>query len=99
VYVTKKCAAQQSEIHATVASLGGDFRLAYCPEVTHVVFTGKANDVTKEFKVAKADKKHIVAPHWVFMCKDENQLIEVHSYRMILKLIHIFFFFTVLTLQ
>ena len=67
----------QSELHEIVSSLGGEFRHSYCPEVTHVVFVGKANDATKEFRVAKTDKKLIVAPDWVFMCQNEKKRVEV----------------------
>jgi ribosomal protein L39E len=77
LYVTKKLASLQSELHEIATLLGGEFRHSYCPEVTHVIFSGKSNDVTKEFKVAKADKKYIVAPDWVFMCKNEKKVIEV----------------------
>ena len=77
LFVAKKLSSMQSELHEIVVGLGGEFRHSYCPEVTHVVFVGKNNDSTKEFKVAKAEKKIIVAPDWVFMCRDENKYIEV----------------------
>ena len=77
LFVAKKLSSMQAELHEAVVSLGGEFRHSYCPEVTHVIFVGKNNDSTKEFKVAKADKKIIVSPDWVFMCRDENKLIEL----------------------
>ena len=41
-------------------------------EVTHFVFTGKKNDLCKEFRKAKEQDCHVVAPDWVFMCRDEK---------------------------
>ena len=54
VYVTKKLASQQEELARIVNSLGGEFKLHYdAGSVTHVIFTGKTNDLTKEFRMAK----------------------------------------------
>lgn len=80
MYVAKKLSSLQSELFGIVTSLGGEVRHFYTADVTHVVFTGKANDVTKEFKMAKADKKFVVAPDWVFMSKNEKKLMEVTSH-------------------
>ena len=80
MFVAKKLSNQMSQLHEIVTSLGGEIRHFYSTDVTHFIFSGKANDTTKEFKVAKADKKFIVAPEWVFMCRDEKRLIEVSRY-------------------
>ncbi len=85
VYVTKKLEAMQSEIHKVVCDLGGQYKLQYCPvEVTHVVFSGKQNDLTKEFRAARDDKKFVVSPEWIKMCRDEKKRVSEglfpHSY-------------------
>ena len=84
LYVTKKLASAQSELHEIVTKLGGEVRYFYTADVTHVVFTGKANDVTKEFKMAKADKKFIVAPDWVFMSRNEKKLMQVQQHTLLM---------------
>ena len=76
VYVSKKLQSEQDEINGIVASLGGQFRWQYVPDVTHFVFTGKAKDLSKEFRQAKKDGKHIVGPGWIKMCRDEQKLVE-----------------------
>jgi hypothetical protein len=51
VFVAKKLQSAQDEIFDIVTSLGGSVSCNYTAEtVTHVVFTGKANDITKEFR-------------------------------------------------
>ena len=47
----------QTEIHKIVKNLGGQVRYEYIPaDVTHLIFTGKTNDLTKEFRTAREDK-------------------------------------------
>jgi hypothetical protein len=55
LFVTKKLGEMQSELHSIVAMYGGEYRLNYCADVTHVVFVGKQNDATKEFRQVKAE--------------------------------------------
>ena len=77
VYVAKKLDKLQTEIHKMVKNLGGQVRYEYIPsDVTHLIFTGKPNDLTKEFRTAREDKKQIVSPEWVKMCQDENRHVE-----------------------
>ncbi len=76
VYVAKKLQSIQDEINGIVASLGGGFRYQYGPEVTHVIFSGKTNDLSKEFRQARKDGKFIVCPDWVYMSRDEGRRIE-----------------------
>ena len=77
MYVAKKLDHERNEIHKIVTSLGGQIRFQYIPEdVTHLIFTGKTNDLTREFRTARDDKKLIVSPEWIKMCKDENRHVE-----------------------
>ena len=49
----------------------------YIPaDVTHLVFVGKLNDLTKEFRTARDDKKQIVSPEWIKMCNEEKRHVE-----------------------
>ena len=44
--------------------------------MTHLVFVGKLNDLTKEFRTARDDKKQIVSPEWIKMCNEEKRHVE-----------------------
>ena len=76
LYVTKKCEKSFNDIFDKVTKLGGTMRTHYNFDVTHVVFIGKHNDLTKEFRTARDDGKIIVCPEWVKMCFDENRKVE-----------------------
>ena len=70
--VARKHQAQSEEIHQCVQELGGQVSWQLGEDVTHFVFTGKKNDLCKEFRKAKEQDCHVVAPDWVFMCRDER---------------------------
>ena len=77
VFVTKKCEKLRNDIFEKVQKLGGQVRSIYDSlEVTHVIFVGKNNDLTKEFRLAREDGKYIVSPEWINMCYDENRKVE-----------------------
>lgn len=76
VYCNQKLRDQQQEIYQTVASLGGDYRWVYEPQVTHYIHLGRANDTNKEFRMARDQGKFVVAPEWVWMCRDEESKID-----------------------
>ena len=77
VFVTKKCEKLRNDIFEKVQKLGGQVRSIYDSlEVTHVIFVGKNNDLTKEFRLAREDGKSIVSPEWINMCYDENRKVE-----------------------
>jgi hypothetical protein len=80
VYVAKKLQEMQNGLHRAVEELGGECRAQYTREVTHVVFTGKANDLSKEFRTAKSEGKVIVAPDWIWMCRDERRFVEEEAF-------------------
>ena len=75
-FVTKKCEKLRADIFEKVEKLGGQWRMNYGLEVTHVVFVGKNNDLTREFRTARDDGKSIVSPEWINMCFDENRQVE-----------------------
>lgn len=72
IAVARKHQSQSEEIHQCVKELGGQVSWQLSEEVTHFVFTGKKNDLCKEFRKAKEQDCHVVAPDWVFMCRDER---------------------------
>ncbi len=81
VCVAKKLHTVQDEINGIVASLGGEFRYQYGPEVTHFVFSSaRANDVTKDFRQARKDGAKVVCPDWVYMSRDEGRLVEEEAF-------------------
>merc|ERR1719392_33933 len=73
--VAKKLQHQAEELHRCVEQLGGTFSWHLTNEVTHFVFLGKQNDLTRDFRSAKDQGCHVVAPDWLFMCRDERDKI------------------------
>lgn len=86
VCVSKKLVKLQAELIEIVASLGGDYQWSYDNTCTHFVFTGKANDLTKEFREARSQGKKIVCPQWVYACKETQTLVDEELYPHTLKL-------------
>lgn len=76
IYVSKKLSGQQAELNDLVAELGGDYKWQYDASCTHFVFQGKTNDTTKEFRVAREQKKIIVSPLWIRLCKEQNVRVD-----------------------
>ncbi|XP_062568872.1 DNA topoisomerase 2-binding protein 1-A-like [Saccostrea cucullata] len=76
IYVSKKLSGQQTELNDIVAELGGDYKWQYDATCTHFIFQGKTNDTTKEFRVAREQKKMIVSPLWLQMCKEQNARVD-----------------------
>ena len=78
VCVGKKLAAagRAAEVHRVVEELGGAVAWQLAPAVTHLVFLGAAADRTKEFRAAREAGQQVVAPDWVFMCRDEGRRVE-----------------------
>ena len=84
IYVSKKLSDQQQSLYNAVADLGGDFKWIYDNSVTHFIHLGRVNDTNREFRKARDQKKFIVAPDWVWLCRDDNRRIDEalfpHSY-------------------
>jgi len=78
VCVGKKLAAagRAAEVHRVVEELGGAVAWQLAPAVTHLVFLGAAADRAKEFRAAREAGQQVVAPDWVFMCRDEGRRVE-----------------------
>ncbi|XP_060078060.1 DNA topoisomerase 2-binding protein 1-like isoform X2 [Ylistrum balloti] len=74
--VNKKLSSQQSEFNNIVSDLGGDYRWSYDNSCTHYIFQGRANDTTKEFRLARDQGKIIVSPHWLHMCKEQMARVD-----------------------
>ncbi|OWF40591.1 DNA topoisomerase 2-binding protein 1-like [Mizuhopecten yessoensis] len=76
IVVNKKLSSQQSDFNNIVSDLGGDYRWSYDNSCTHYVFQGRANDTTKEFRLARDQGKIIVSPHWLQMCKEQMARVD-----------------------
>ena len=73
--VAKKLHSQSGDLHRIVESLGGSISWSLSPSVTHFVFQGRTNDLTKEFRLAKEQGCKIVSPDWVYFCRDEQERV------------------------
>eukprot|EP00092_Neocalanus_flemingeri_P010154 GFUD01010944.1.p1 GENE.GFUD01010944.1~~GFUD01010944.1.p1 ORF type:complete len:1552 (+),score=561.52 GFUD01010944.1:76-4731(+) len=74
--VAKKLSGQSQDLHRVVVDLGGEVAWQFSSRVTHFVFQGKQNDLTKEFRVAKEAGCSIVSPDWVYLCRDEKDKVQ-----------------------
>ena len=79
--VAKKLSSRSSELHKILESLGGEISWSLAPSVTHFVFQGKTNDLSKEFKQAKQQGCKIISPDWLYMCRDENDHVSESLFR------------------
>ena len=88
--VSKKLQSEAAELHQVVQSLGGTISWTLTSDATHFVFFGRQNDLTKDYRKAKELKCHVVAPDWVFMCRDAGERISEstfpHTYKPKMKL-------------
>ena len=76
VAVARKLINQAEEVQKVVKDLGGKVSHQMDETVTHLVFRGQQNDKTKEFRTAREAGVFVVAPDWVFMCRDEGRKVE-----------------------
>ncbi|KAF5901790.1 DNA topoisomerase 2-binding protein 1 isoform X1, partial [Clarias magur] len=80
VCVSKKLGKKQSELNATAASLGADFRWSCDDSVTHYIYQGKVGDNTKEYRAVKERGLHIVSQHWLQACAEEQKRVSESLY-------------------
>ncbi|XP_051542504.1 DNA topoisomerase 2-binding protein 1-A-like [Myxocyprinus asiaticus] len=80
VCVSKKLSKKQSELNAVAASLGAEFRWSCDDSVTHYIYQGKVGDNSKEYKAVKERGLHIVSPHWLQACADEQKHVSESLY-------------------
>lgn len=78
--VAKKLQNISQDLHRVVVDLGGEVAWQFSARVTHFVFQGKQNDLTKEFRVAKEGGCSIVSPDWVYMCRDERERVQESTF-------------------
>eukprot|EP00118_Oscarella_pearsei_P004465 m.19150 g.19150 ORF g.19150 m.19150 type:complete len:1238 (+) comp27800_c0_seq1:76-3789(+) len=70
LFVTKKLAKQQIELHNIASSLGADHRYVYDSTCTHVVHQGRLQDGGRELRLARENGAAVVSPHWLYACRD-----------------------------
>ncbi|XP_058878639.1 DNA topoisomerase 2-binding protein 1-A-like isoform X1 [Acipenser ruthenus] len=80
ICVSKKLIKKQSELNATAASLGADYRWSYDETVTHFIYQGRQNDTSREYKAVKERDVHIVSQHWLQACAEEQRLVPESLY-------------------
>jgi len=78
--VAKKLSNKAQDLHRIVVALGGEVAWQFSNKVTHFVFHGKLNDLTKEFRIAKDAGCRIVSPDWVYMCRDERERVQESTF-------------------
>jgi len=78
--VAKKLSGKSQDLHRVVVDLGGEVAWQFSNRVTHFVFQGKQNDLTKEFRAAKEAGCNVVSPDWVYMCRDEKDRVQENTF-------------------
>ncbi|CAH1774144.1 unnamed protein product [Owenia fusiformis] len=75
--VSKKLTARQADFNSIANALGADYRWTYDTSCTHFIYqSNRSNDMTKEFRLAKEQAKHIVSPHWLTVCQEQNARVD-----------------------
>nr|XP_006821607.1 PREDICTED: DNA topoisomerase 2-binding protein 1-like [Saccoglossus kowalevskii] len=80
ICVSRKLIKKQNEYNNIAAALNAEYLWTYDSRCTHFIHQGRSNDTSKDYKLAKEQKKHIVSPHWLSACKDENKHIDESLY-------------------
>ncbi|XP_033099642.1 DNA topoisomerase 2-binding protein 1-like isoform X2 [Anneissia japonica] len=80
ICVSMKLNKKLTVYNKIATELGADFRWTYDPTCTHFIYQGRAKDSSKELKLAKEQNKHVVSPHWLFACQEENAYLEPSLY-------------------
>lgn len=75
ICVGKKLSKMQSELNATAASLGADFRWACDDTVTHYIYQGRVGDNTREYRAVRERGLHVVSHHWLHACAEEQRRV------------------------
>ncbi|XP_069765206.1 DNA topoisomerase 2-binding protein 1 isoform X2 [Narcine bancroftii] len=80
ICVSKKLGKRQGDLNAIAASLGADYRWSYDETVTHLIYQGRQNDTSREYKSVKEKGIHIVSEYWLFACADEQKRVPESLY-------------------
>ncbi|XP_057679751.1 DNA topoisomerase 2-binding protein 1 [Corythoichthys intestinalis] len=80
ICVGKKLSKMQSELNATAASLGADFRWSCDDSVTHYIYHGRVNDNNREYRGVKERGLHVVSQHWLEACAEEQKHVPESLY-------------------
>ena len=78
--VAKKLSSESPDLHKIVERLGGKSSLTLGPSVTHFVFRGRPNDLSKELRRAKQQNCLVVSPDWVYSCRDQDTRVEESAF-------------------
>ncbi|XP_071103201.1 DNA topoisomerase 2-binding protein 1-like [Haliotis cracherodii] len=76
IAVSKKLLLNQAEYNNIVEDLGGFYSWKQDGSCTHFIFQGRANDTSKEFRMARDQGIFIVSPHWLFACKEQTKRVD-----------------------
>ncbi|XP_067686474.1 DNA topoisomerase 2-binding protein 1-like [Haliotis asinina] len=76
IAVSKKLLLNQAEYNNIVEDLGGFYSWKQDGSCTHFIFQGRANDTSKEFRLARDQGIFIVSPHWLFACKEQRARVD-----------------------
>lgn len=80
VCLGKKLSKMQGELNTIAASLGADFRGSCDDSVTHYIYQGRVGDNTREYRGVKERGLHVVAPHWLHACAEEQRRVPESLY-------------------
>ena len=80
ILVAKKLNSNAQNLHRVVMELGGEVAWQFNSRVTHFVFQGRQNDITKEFRLAKEAGCFVVSPDWIYMCRDEKEKVSESTF-------------------
>nr|AAP03894.2 Xmus101 [Xenopus laevis] len=76
ICVSKKLIKKQGELNGIAASLGAEYRWCFDESVTHFIYHGRQNDMSREYKSVKERSGiYIVSEHWLFACSEQQKRV------------------------
>ncbi|KAE8596926.1 hypothetical protein XENTR_v10016283 [Xenopus tropicalis] len=76
ICVSKKLIKKQGELNGIAASLGAEYRWCFDESVTHFIYHGRQNDMSREYKSVKERSGIcIVSEHWLLACSEQQKRV------------------------
>ncbi|KAL1923796.1 uncharacterized protein VTP21DRAFT_8776 [Calcarisporiella thermophila] len=81
IVVSSRLANRAQELYDAAAPLGARFLRTLDDTTTHYIHQGtRANELSREFRMAKQKGIFIVSPYWIFRCKEAGERLDERDF-------------------